>query len=140
MLAHIGVKLRMNFIRILPGDRVRVEFSPYDLTRGRITYRLTHSNDTSRIRVKVRASVKARCDNCKIIRHGTVMVICSESQAQAAAGLTMARIAGVDIPREKRVEIALTYIFGIGLPTAQKILSQRASTPTPASATSPRTR
>ena len=36
----------------------------------------------------------------------------------------MARIAGIDIPREKRVEIALTYIFGIGLPTAQKILTQ----------------
>ena len=36
----------------------------------------------------------------------------------------MARIAGVDIPREKRVEIALTYIFGIGLPTAEKILAQ----------------
>jgi small subunit ribosomal protein S13 len=36
----------------------------------------------------------------------------------------MARIAGVDIPREKRVEIALTYIFGLGLPTAQKILTQ----------------
>jgi small subunit ribosomal protein S13 len=36
----------------------------------------------------------------------------------------MARIAGVDIPREKRVEIALTYIYGIGLPTAQKILVQ----------------
>ena len=36
----------------------------------------------------------------------------------------MARIAGVDIPREKRVEISLTYIFGIGLPTSQKILTQ----------------
>ena len=36
----------------------------------------------------------------------------------------MARIAGIDIPREKRVEIALTYIFGIGLPTSQKILAQ----------------
>ena len=36
----------------------------------------------------------------------------------------MARIAGVDIPREKRVEVSLTYIFGIGLPTAQKILTQ----------------
>ncbi len=36
----------------------------------------------------------------------------------------MARIAGVDIPREKRVEIALTYVFGIGLPTGQKILAQ----------------
>ena len=36
----------------------------------------------------------------------------------------MARIAGIDIPREKRVEIALTYIYGIGLPTSQKILAQ----------------
>src|ERR1041384_3212427 len=36
----------------------------------------------------------------------------------------MARIAGVDIPREKRVEVALTYVYGIGLPTSQKILSQ----------------
>jgi small subunit ribosomal protein S13 len=36
----------------------------------------------------------------------------------------MARIAGIDIPREKRVEIALTYIYGIGLPTAEKILAQ----------------
>jgi small subunit ribosomal protein S13 len=36
----------------------------------------------------------------------------------------VARIAGIDIPREKRVEVALTYIFGIGLPTSQKILSQ----------------
>ena len=36
----------------------------------------------------------------------------------------MARIAGVDIPREKRVEVALTYVFGVGLPTSQKILAQ----------------
>jgi small subunit ribosomal protein S13 len=36
----------------------------------------------------------------------------------------MARIAGIDIPREKRVEISLTYIFGVGLPTSQKILAQ----------------
>ena len=40
VLAHVSGKMRMNFIRILPGDRVRVELSPYDLTRGRITYRL----------------------------------------------------------------------------------------------------
>ena len=40
VLAHISGKLRLNFIRMLPGDRVRVELSPYDLTRGRITYRL----------------------------------------------------------------------------------------------------
>ncbi|TLN17842.1 translation initiation factor IF-1 [bacterium] len=39
ILAHISGKMRMNFIKILPGDRVTVEISPYDLTRGRITYR-----------------------------------------------------------------------------------------------------
>ncbi len=39
ILAHVSGKIRMNFIRILPGDRVLVELSPYDLTRGRITYR-----------------------------------------------------------------------------------------------------
>ena len=39
ILAHISGKLRMNFIRILPGDKVTVEMSPYDLTRGRMTWR-----------------------------------------------------------------------------------------------------
>ncbi len=39
VLAHVSGKIRMNFIRILPGDRVLVELSPYDLTRGRIVYR-----------------------------------------------------------------------------------------------------
>ncbi len=39
VLAHISGKMRMNFIKILPGDTVSVELSPYDLTRGRITYR-----------------------------------------------------------------------------------------------------
>ena len=39
LLAHISGKLRMNFIRILPGDKVTVEMSPYDLNRGRITWR-----------------------------------------------------------------------------------------------------
>lgn len=39
VLAHISGKLRMNFIRILPGDKVTLELSPYDLTRGRITWR-----------------------------------------------------------------------------------------------------
>ena len=39
VLAHISGKMRMHYIRILPGDRVVVELSPYDLTRGRITYR-----------------------------------------------------------------------------------------------------
>ena len=40
VLAHVSGKIRMNFIRILPGDKVKVELSPYDLTRGRITFRL----------------------------------------------------------------------------------------------------
>ena len=39
ILAHISGKLRMNFIRILPGDKVTVEMSPYDLSKGRITWR-----------------------------------------------------------------------------------------------------
>lgn len=40
ILAHISGKIRKNFIRILPGDKVKVELTPYDLTRGRITYRM----------------------------------------------------------------------------------------------------
>ena len=40
LLAHISGKIRKNFIKILPGDKVKVEMTPYDLTRGRITYRL----------------------------------------------------------------------------------------------------
>ena len=39
ILAHVSGKIRMHYIRILPGDRVTVEMSPYDLTKGRITYR-----------------------------------------------------------------------------------------------------
>ena len=45
VLAHISGKIRMNYIRILPGDRVRVELSPYDLTRGRITWRDKNNNN-----------------------------------------------------------------------------------------------
>lgn len=40
VLAHVSGKMRMNFIRILPGDKVKMELSPYDLTRGRIIYRV----------------------------------------------------------------------------------------------------
>lgn len=39
LIAHISGKMRMNYIKILPGDRVKVEISPYDLTKGRISYR-----------------------------------------------------------------------------------------------------
>ena len=40
VIAHIGGKMRKHYIRIIPGDRVKVEISPYDLTRGRITFRI----------------------------------------------------------------------------------------------------
>lgn len=43
VLAHISGKMRMHYIKILPGDKVTLELSPYDLTRGRITYRFTRS-------------------------------------------------------------------------------------------------
>ncbi len=46
VLAHISGKMRMHYIRILPGDKVRVELSPYDLTRGRIIYRGEKRKDT----------------------------------------------------------------------------------------------
>ena len=43
ILAHVSGKIRMNYIRILPGDKVTIELSPYDLTRGRITYRYKYT-------------------------------------------------------------------------------------------------
>jgi small subunit ribosomal protein S13 len=75
--------------------------------------------------MKVRPSVKKMCDKCKVIRrHGRVRVLCErDDRATKDDGdqALMARIAGIDIPREKRLEISLTYIYGIGLPTAQKL-------------------
>ncbi len=44
ILAYISGKMRMNFIRVMPGDRVKVELSPYDLTKGRIIYRFSSGN------------------------------------------------------------------------------------------------
>src|SRR5512141_214787 len=87
VLAHISGKMRKNFIRILPGDKVLVELSPYDLARGRIIYRYRWARGQVRrtctrhnIResvVKVRASVKRICAKCKIVRrNGVVRVIC----------------------------------------------------------------
>ena len=84
ILAHVSGKIRMNYIRILPGDRVTVEISPYDLTRGRITfrykqYRLVHKTRINQEEkfMKVRPSVKPICDKCKVIRRkGRIMVIC----------------------------------------------------------------
>ena len=55
VLAHVSGKMRMNYIKILPGDKVIVELSPYDLTRGRIIYRASKSR---RFSMKVRPSVQ----------------------------------------------------------------------------------
>ena len=67
------------------------------------------------------------CERCRVIkRHGRTIVICTQSSAQAKAGLTlhMARIAGVNLPTQKRLEIGLTYIYGIGRSTSQKIIAE----------------
>ena len=53
ILAHVSGKIRMHYIRILPGDRVTVEMSPYDLTKGRITYRFKCANTAKLSNVKV---------------------------------------------------------------------------------------
>ena len=80
--------------------------------------------------MKVRPSVKPICDKCKVIRRkGRVMVICEnpkhkQRQGQNQGGKSMARIAGVDIPNDKRVVVSLTYIYGIGPSTAAKILAK----------------
>ena len=79
ILAHISGKLRMNYIKILPGDKVTVQMSPYDLTQGRITWRLNS--------MKVRPSVKPMCEKCKIIkRKGRVMVICENPKHKQRQG------------------------------------------------------
>ena len=76
ILAHISGKMRMNFIRIYPGDKVTIELSPYDLTRGR--------EGTT---MKVRPSVKPICEKCKIIkRKGRVMVICENPKHKQKQG------------------------------------------------------
>ena len=84
ILAHISGKLRMNYIRILPGDKVTVEMSPYDLTKGRITWRSKYKEG---ILLKVRPSVKKMCEKCKIIkRKGKVMVICENPKHKQRQG------------------------------------------------------
>ena len=62
------------------------------------------------------------CERCRVIkRHGKTMVICTNPRHKQRQGWRMARIAGVNIPNQKRLEIGLTYIYGIGRSTAQKI-------------------
>ena len=68
--AHISGKMRMHYIKILPGDKVRVEMSPYDLSKGRIVFRYKSKN------MKTRASLKKRTPECKIVRRkGRLYVI-----------------------------------------------------------------
>ncbi len=72
--------------------------------------------------MKVRASVKKICNKCKLIkRRGVIRVICENTKHKQRQGQFMARIAGVDLPRNKRMEVALTYIYGIGTTTSKKI-------------------
>ena len=98
IMAHISGKMRMNFIRIYPGDKVKVELSPYDLTRGRITCAARHKSPSiskaERLNsskedfpMKVRPSVKPICEKCKIIkRKGHVMVICENPKHKQKQG------------------------------------------------------
>ena len=72
--------------------------------------------------MKVRPSVKPMCERCRVIkRHGRTMVICTNPRHKQRQGSHLARIAGVNLPNQKRLEIGLTYIYGIGQSTAQKI-------------------
>ena len=86
VLAHISGKMRMHYIRILPGDKVQVELTPYDLSRGRITYRYKEPllrggrPRTTEAPMKVQTSVKPICEHCKVIRrHGSVRIICTNN-------------------------------------------------------------
>lgn len=69
IIAHISGKMRMHYIKILPGDKVKLEMSPYDLSKGRITYRY------KQIKMKVRASIKKRSTDCKVVRRKGVLYV-----------------------------------------------------------------
>ena len=69
--AHISGKMRMHYINLLPGDKVKIEMSPYDLTKGRITFRYQNY-----ITMKTRASIKKRSADCKLVRRkGRIYII-----------------------------------------------------------------
>ena len=97
ILAHISGKIRKNFIRILPGDKVKVEMTPYDLSRGRITFRLKQKSHVQNIKkektMKVRSSVKKMCDKCKCIkRKGRIAVICENPKHKQRQGQILRRV------------------------------------------------
>src|SRR5207253_5080939 len=93
VLAHISGKMRLHFIRILPGDKVMLEISPYDLSKGRITYRQKQTGGyisavfVSWKKMKVRPSVKRLCESCKIVkRKNVVRVICKNPRHKQRQG------------------------------------------------------
>ena len=90
VMAHISGKLRTNFIRILPGDKVTMEMSPYDLTKARITWRSKKETPCVIKEVnimKVKPSVKPICEKCKVIkRKGRVMIICANPKHKQRQG------------------------------------------------------
>jgi translation initiation factor IF-1 len=84
ILAHISGKMRLHFIRILPGDSVMLELSPYDLSKGRITYRKKSKENKP---MKVRASVKRLCESCRVIRRNNVVrVVCKNPRHKQRQG------------------------------------------------------
>ena len=77
--AHISGKMRMHYIKILPGDKVKVEMTPYDLSKGRISFRYKSPLDCLKT-MKVKASIKKRSEDCKIVkRKGKLYVICKKN-------------------------------------------------------------
>ena len=79
IIAHLSGKMRMHRIRVMPGDRVRVALSPYDLTKGRIVVRMWY--------MKVRASAKKMCAKCKVVRRKRkVYVICENPKHKQRQG------------------------------------------------------
>ena len=88
VLGHISGKMRMHYIRILPGDKVTVEMTPYDLTRGRIIFRAKGSRTNEETpQMTVQASGKTLCRNCKIIRRNRVVrVICTDPRHKQRQG------------------------------------------------------
>ena len=128
VLAHSSGKMRMHRIRILPGDQVQVEITPYDLTRGRITYRYKYAGDEQQARRQQR---QGRADEGTTERQGDVREVQGHPSArardgdlrepppQAAPGLRADEWheSPVSTSRARSgSRSSLTYIFGIGRP------------------------
>ena len=79
IIAHVSGKMRKHYIKLVPGDKVEVEMTPYDLSKGRISFRLRDDktfNQGRWVRMKVQASVKKRSPDDKLVRRkGRLRVI-----------------------------------------------------------------